>query len=197
MKDVGRSVGPSRDPGRLVEQRRAERARGVPPPQRALEPEQQRGLPLCRAHDGAGWLPPEQTGVLSVVLGDGEWFSEAGVLVARRGLRRRTLAGRFFRKVEMPTTRRSPQVWTHPLERGIPPTWASEWGEDRQHGPWCAFEVRDAVQRLAGSHPGFSGWGRRRMKKIGFRTRDRDIWCRSIPASGCSTRLAHRPFGKP
>ena len=59
--------------------------RGVPQPQRALEPEQQPGLPLCRAHDGAGRLPPEQTGVLSVVSGDGEWLSTAGVLVARRG----------------------------------------------------------------------------------------------------------------
>ena len=59
--------------------------RGVPQPQRALEPEQQPGLPLCRAHDGAGWLPPEQTGVLSVVSGDGEWLSTAGVLVAWRG----------------------------------------------------------------------------------------------------------------
>ena len=58
---------------------------GVPQPQRALEPEQRPGLPLCRAHDGAGRLPPEQTGVLSVVSGDGEWLSTAGVLVARRG----------------------------------------------------------------------------------------------------------------
>ena len=57
----------------------------IPQRQRALEPEQRPGLPLCRAHDGAGWLPPEQTGVLSVVSGDGEWLSTAGVLVARRG----------------------------------------------------------------------------------------------------------------
>ena len=54
-------------------------------PQRALVPEQRPGLPLCRAHDGAGRFPPEQTGVLSVVSGDGEWLSMAGVLVARRG----------------------------------------------------------------------------------------------------------------
>jgi hypothetical protein len=66
--------------GGFVERRRAGRARGVPQQQRALEPEQQPGLPLCRAHDGAGWLPPEQTDVLSVVSGDGEWLSTAGVL---------------------------------------------------------------------------------------------------------------------
>jgi formylglycine-generating enzyme required for sulfatase activity len=68
--------------------------------------------------------------------------------------RRRTLAGRFSLKVEMPTTRYPPRAWTHPLERGIPPTWASEWGEDRLHGPWCAFEVKDVVQRLRWIPPG-------------------------------------------
>ena len=68
-----------------MEQRRAERARGVPQLQRAFEPEQQPGLSLCRAHDGAGWPPPEQTGVLSVALGGGKWFSATGVLVAQRG----------------------------------------------------------------------------------------------------------------
>jgi hypothetical protein len=72
MEDAGRSVSPPCDPRWLVEQRRAERARGVPQPQRALEPEQQPGLPLCRAHDGVGWLPPEQIRVLSVALGGGE-----------------------------------------------------------------------------------------------------------------------------
>src|SRR5271165_1461704 len=68
--------------------------------------------------------------------------------------RRRTLAGRFSLRVEMSTTRHPPRAWTHPLQRGIPPTWASEWGEDRLHGPWCAFEVGDVVQRLRWIPPG-------------------------------------------
>ena len=54
----------------------------------------------------------------------------------------------------MSTTRHPPRAWTHPLQRGIPPTWASEWGEDRLHGPWCAFEVGDVVQRLRWIPPG-------------------------------------------
>jgi formylglycine-generating enzyme required for sulfatase activity len=61
---------------------------------------------------------------------------------------------REARKGSMPTTRRSPLAWTHPLERGIPPTWASEWGEDRLHGPWCGFEVKGVVQRLRWIPPG-------------------------------------------
>lgn len=36
---------------------------------------------------------------------------------------------------------------THPLELGIPPGWASEWGEDR-FGPFVAFDVRGVQQRL-------------------------------------------------
>jgi formylglycine-generating enzyme required for sulfatase activity len=60
----------------------------------------------------------------------------------------------FLPGVEMPTTRHPPRVWTHPLERGIPPTWASEWGEDQRHGPWCSFSVGDVVQRLRWIPPG-------------------------------------------
>ena len=122
--------------------------RGVPQPQRALEPEQRPGLPLCRAHDGAGRLPPEQTGVLSVVSGDGEWLSTAGVLVARR-----RCAGERS-PVVFPESRNGddascPTSVDSSPQRGIPPAWASEWGEDRLHGPWCAFEVGDVVQRLS------------------------------------------------
>jgi hypothetical protein len=54
----------------------------------------------------------------------------------------------------MPLTRRPPPVWTRPLELGMPPNWASEWGEDRLHGPWCAIEVKGAVQRLRWIRPG-------------------------------------------
>src|SRR5271166_2622684 len=73
--------------------------------------------------------------------------------------RRRTLAGRFSLRVEMSTTRHPPRAWTHPLQRGIPPTWASEWGADRLHGPWCAFEVGDVVQRLRWIPPGIFWMG--------------------------------------
>ena len=45
-------VRPPRDPGRLVGRRRAGRARGVPRPLRALEPDQPPGLPLCRVQAG-------------------------------------------------------------------------------------------------------------------------------------------------
>jgi formylglycine-generating enzyme required for sulfatase activity len=68
-------------------------------------------------------------------------------------MRRRSLAGRFSPKGDMSTTHRSPP-WTHPLQHGIPPIWASEWGEDRQFGPWCAIEVADVVQRLRWIPPG-------------------------------------------
>jgi formylglycine-generating enzyme required for sulfatase activity len=54
----------------------------------------------------------------------------------------------------MPATRHGPRAWTHPLERGFPPTWASEWGEDRLYGPWCSFTVGKVVQRLRWIPPG-------------------------------------------
>ncbi len=54
----------------------------------------------------------------------------------------------------MSKTSHPPRAWTHPLQRGIPPAWVSEWGEDRQHGPWCSFAVGDVVQRLRWIPPG-------------------------------------------
>ena len=55
----------------------------------------------------------------------------------------------------MATTLPVPQTWwKHPLESGIPPTWASEWGVDRQHGPFCAFEIDEVIQRLRWIPPG-------------------------------------------
>ena len=97
----------------------------------------------------------------------------------------------------MSTTRHPPRTWTHPLQHGIPPTWASEWGEDRLHGPWCAFEVGDVVQRLRWIPPGVFWMGSPEDEEGRFPTKDRGTWCRSIPASGCLTRLAPRPSGKP
>src|SRR4051794_8310979 len=47
----------------------------------------------------------------------------------------------------------SPTRITHPLARGIPPRWASEWGQDA-HGPWCALSVKDVTQRLRWIPPG-------------------------------------------
>jgi formylglycine-generating enzyme required for sulfatase activity len=54
----------------------------------------------------------------------------------------------------MPTTFHSSRLWTHPLQRGIPPAWASEWGEDELHGPFCAFQIDEAIQRLRWIPPG-------------------------------------------
>ena len=51
-------------------------------------------------------------------------------------------------------TRHSSRTWRHPLEGGIPPAWASEWGVDRQYGPFCAFEIDEVVQRLRWIPPG-------------------------------------------
>jgi formylglycine-generating enzyme required for sulfatase activity len=45
-------------------------------------------------------------------------------------------------------------AWTHPLERGFPPLWASDWGEDALYGGWCSFAVGDVVQRLRWIPPG-------------------------------------------
>ncbi len=35
----------------------------------------------------------------------------------------------------------------HPLERGVPPAWASSWG-DSKYGPWAAFAVKDVEYRM-------------------------------------------------
>ena len=73
----------------------------------------------------------------------------------------------------MSTTRHPPRAWTHPLQRGIPPTWASEW--ERIDCMVLGVRSRSATSSsaFAGSLPEFSGWGRRRMKKGGFRMKDR------------------------
>ena len=41
----------------------------------------------------------------------------------------------------------------HPLEGGIPPAWASAWG-DSQWGPWAAFEIGGVEQRMQWIPPG-------------------------------------------
>ncbi|MFO0874949.1 MAG: formylglycine-generating enzyme family protein [Phycisphaerales bacterium] len=41
----------------------------------------------------------------------------------------------------------SPTLIEHPLVGGLPPSWASAWGEDR-HGVWCAFELAGVEFRL-------------------------------------------------
>ena len=197
MWGVGRSVSPPRDPGRLVEQRRAERARGVPQRERAIEPEQQPGLPLCRAHDGAGWLPPEQTCVLSAASSDGEWLSTAGVLVIGRGRASERSPVVFPRGPKCPQ-----RVILH--ERGL--TLSSAGFPQRGHRngeridctvPGVRLRSVTSSSAFAGSLPEFSGWGRQRMKKGDFRMKDRGTWCRSIPGSGCLTHHAPRHSGKP
>jgi hypothetical protein len=42
---------------------------------------------------------------------------------------------------------------SHPLAAGSPPVWASAWGQ-AVYGPWCAFSLRDAPQRLRRMPPG-------------------------------------------
>ncbi len=42
---------------------------------------------------------------------------------------------------------------SHPLANGCPPTWASVWGQD-QYGPWCAFRIGEAEQRMRWIAPG-------------------------------------------
>lgn len=41
----------------------------------------------------------------------------------------------------------------HPLERGLPPSWVSAWG-DSKYGPWVGFEVGGVEQRLYWIRPG-------------------------------------------
>ncbi len=41
----------------------------------------------------------------------------------------------------------------HPLDRGIPPEWASSWGEDR-YGVFAGFHVGEAEQRMRWIEPG-------------------------------------------
>ena len=54
----------------------------------------------------------------------------------------------------MPTTRLLHEHGLTLSSVAFPRAWASEWGEDQQHGPWCSFEVGDAVQRLRWIPPG-------------------------------------------
>jgi formylglycine-generating enzyme required for sulfatase activity len=44
-------------------------------------------------------------------------------------------------------------IKVHPLAQGLPPAWASDWGEDR-YGPWCSFRVKGVAQRLRWIPPG-------------------------------------------
>ena len=45
------------------------------------------------------------------------------------------------------------QYISHPLEKGIPPAWASAWGDSR-YGPWAAIEVDGVEYRLFWIPPG-------------------------------------------
>ncbi|MCP5023918.1 MAG: formylglycine-generating enzyme family protein [bacterium] len=45
------------------------------------------------------------------------------------------------------------QLQSHPLDRGVPPAWASGWGEDRQ-GPFVEMELSGATQRMRWIPPG-------------------------------------------
>ena len=42
----------------------------------------------------------------------------------------------------------------HPLRRGLPPAWAAEWGQDREHGSWCSICIGSVTQRLRWIPPG-------------------------------------------
>ena len=44
-------------------------------------------------------------------------------------------------------------VYDHPLDSGIAPGWAEEWGQDR-HGVWAAFVVGDVAHRMRWIPPG-------------------------------------------
>ncbi|MFM7867621.1 MAG: formylglycine-generating enzyme family protein, partial [Planctomycetaceae bacterium] len=46
-----------------------------------------------------------------------------------------------------------PATFQHPLADGIPPAWASAWGED-DYGPWVEIHVADARQSLRWIPPG-------------------------------------------
>lgn len=46
-----------------------------------------------------------------------------------------------------------PSTFDHPLADGIPPSWASAWGED-EYGPWVEIHVDDAKQSLRWIPPG-------------------------------------------
>ncbi|MBL8811632.1 MAG: formylglycine-generating enzyme family protein [Planctomycetaceae bacterium] len=46
-----------------------------------------------------------------------------------------------------------PSTFDHPLADGIPPSWASAWGED-EYGPWVEIHADDAKQSLRWIPPG-------------------------------------------
>jgi formylglycine-generating enzyme required for sulfatase activity len=70
-------------------------------------------------------------------------------------MRWRKLAGRSFHEHAMPAKSASAVSFAklHPLARGLPPAWASEWGDDR-YGPWCSIRVKGVRQRLRWIPPG-------------------------------------------
>ncbi len=60
---------------------------------------------------------------------------------------------RPYQSPAMDTTLNSETRANHPLATGLPPTWASAWGED-EYGPWAGFEVGDVRHRLRWIPPG-------------------------------------------
>jgi formylglycine-generating enzyme required for sulfatase activity len=70
-------------------------------------------------------------------------------------MRRRTLAGRFFPAEMIPLANvRASHAIVHPLQGGIPPAWAAEWGQDKKYGPSCSIRIADVIQRLRWIPPG-------------------------------------------
>jgi len=72
----------------------------------------------------------------------------AGREPGERAVRMRWPAG----EQRMSTVRLAPRI-IHPLSRGNPPIWASEWGQD-SYGPWCSLSIDDVTQRLRWIPPG-------------------------------------------
>ena len=142
-------VRPPRDPGRLVEQRRAARARGVPRPQRALGPEQQPGLPLCRVQGSGTGRSERATGS-----GASGGARRSGCGAPRRprhcersGLdqpRRARNGWRFVRDADAGARefgRRASRA-----SHDDAPKWASAIGRDK-YGLWAEFTIEGNVAK--------------------------------------------------
>jgi len=66
----------------------------------------------------------------------------------------------------------------HPLRHGHPPSWASEWGQDR-YGPFLSFTVGDVAQRLRWIPPGrFNDEGPQHLAVI-----DQGFWLFDTPCT--------------
>ena len=111
------------------------------------------GFRCARAHERVGVSAPEQAGFHGVDPARGRSPKPGGGRRAGRDARGRSEGSPACRRLGGVIMQRVIDAGWHNLADGVPPAWASAWGQDRS-GVYVAFTVGGVTQRLRWIPPG-------------------------------------------